>query len=76
MRSVRQYAGMSPERTMTSGLISALEGHTFRVRFRLGRRVRIHSDTDVLVLADDTTGDESVQLRPRDRRRRRASTSP
>jgi hypothetical protein len=41
--------------------------HAFRVRFRLGRRVRIHSDSDELTLADEATGGESLTLRPRDR---------
>lgn len=41
--------------------------YTFRVRFRLGRRVRIQSDAHELTLADATKGTESVRLRPRNR---------
>jgi hypothetical protein len=41
--------------------------YTFRVRFRLGRRVRIQSDADELILANEAEGRESVRLRPRDR---------
>src|SRR5829696_5061544 len=41
--------------------------YTFRVRFKLGRRVRIQSDADELTLADDAVERESVRLRPRDR---------
>lgn len=41
--------------------------YTFRVRFTLGRGVRIQSDADELRLANETDGRESVRLRPRDR---------
>ena len=41
--------------------------YTFRVRFKLGSRVRIQSDANELTLADEAAGRESVRLRPRDR---------
>ena len=41
--------------------------YAFRVRFTLGRRVRIQSDADELTLTDEANGAESVRLRPRNR---------
>lgn len=41
--------------------------YTFRVRFTLGRGVRIQSDADELNLVDEANSDESVRLRPRHR---------
>ena len=41
--------------------------YTFRVRFKLGRRVRIQLDADELTLADEISDRESVSLRPRNR---------
>src|SRR6266446_4397071 len=41
--------------------------YTFRVRFKLGRRVRIQSHGDELTFADEARANKSVRLRPRNR---------
>ena len=66
-----QCSALTPELIVTVGPSPAYclrsMSHTFRVRFKLGRRVRIQSDADELSLADEAEDRESVRLRPRDR---------